>query len=158
MRIVAINASHRGEKGFTQFLLNKMAKGATQEGALFETVVLARHSINRCINCEVCHTERSYLKCRYEDKDDVALIFEKIEAGRSPSFSRRRSISSLCRAYSKVFLDRLHGTGDSGKLRALQERPPLPSHRSRSLFQTVCPADLLRQRGRRNFTQRYLLL
>jgi multimeric flavodoxin WrbA len=115
MRIVAINASHRGEKGFTQFLLDKMAKGATREGASFETVVLARHSINRCINCEVCHTEQSYLKCTYEDKDDVARIFEKMRQADLIIFATPIYIFTMS-GLLKVFLDRIHGTADAGKL------------------------------------------
>jgi len=40
MKIVAITASYRGDKGFTQFLVNKMASGVTGEGALFDSIIL----------------------------------------------------------------------------------------------------------------------
>ena len=115
MRIVAINASHRGEKGFTQFLLDKMARGATREGASFETVVLARQSINRCISCQVCHTEQSYLKCIYGDKDDVARIFEKMRQADLIIFATPVYIFTMS-GLLKVLLDRIHGTGDSDRL------------------------------------------
>ena len=78
MKILAINASHQGKKGFTQFLINKLATGAAETGTEFETVVLAEQKINPCLGCQVCHTEHSYLKCVYEDNDDVRTIFNKM--------------------------------------------------------------------------------
>ena len=53
MKIVAITASHRGDKGFTQFLVDKIASGATGEGALFDSIVLSKHRINHCVGCQV---------------------------------------------------------------------------------------------------------
>jgi multimeric flavodoxin WrbA len=115
MKIVAINASHRGDKGFTHFLIDKVAAGARQEGASFETIVLAQHNINRCSGCQVCHTERSYLQCIYEDKDDVKDIFAKMRETDIILFATPVYLFTMS-GLLKVFLDRINATGDSGKL------------------------------------------
>lgn len=78
MKIVAINASHRGDRGFTQFLLEKLAAGIQEAGAVIDIIVLAQYEINQCTGCQVCHTEKSYLKCIYEDRDDVKSIFDRM--------------------------------------------------------------------------------
>jgi multimeric flavodoxin WrbA len=115
MKITAINASHRGDEGFTHFLINKIASGAAQQGALFETVVLTKHRINRCIGCQVCHTEKSYLKCIYEDKDDVKEIFDKMREADILIFATPVYLFNMS-GLLKIFLDRINSTGDSGKL------------------------------------------
>jgi multimeric flavodoxin WrbA len=115
VKIVAINASHRGDKGFTQFLIDKVAAGATQEGASFETLVLSKHKINPCIGCQVCHTGQNYLKCIYEDKDDVKGIFDKMREADIIIFATPVYLFNMS-GLLKVFLDRINSTGDSGKL------------------------------------------
>ena len=42
MKILALNASHRGERGITARLLSRLGEGAQQAGAGFETLSLAR--------------------------------------------------------------------------------------------------------------------
>jgi multimeric flavodoxin WrbA len=42
MKLLAINASHRGERGITARLLVRLSEGAQQAGAEFETLTLAR--------------------------------------------------------------------------------------------------------------------
>ena len=78
MKIVAINSSHRGDKGYTHFLIAKLFDGAKNAGAECETIVLAHHTINTCLGCRVCHKSNHYLKCIYDEKDDVKEIFAKI--------------------------------------------------------------------------------
>jgi len=116
MKIVAITASYRGDKGFTQFLVNKIASGVTGEGALFDSIVLSKHRINHCIGCQVCHTEKSYLKCIYEDQDDVNEIFNKMREADIILFATPVYLFSMS-GLLKIFLDRIHSTGDSNKLR-----------------------------------------
>ena len=43
MKILVINASHRGEKGHTHFLINKLFQGAVTAGAECEAIVLAHN-------------------------------------------------------------------------------------------------------------------
>ena len=115
-KIIAINGSHRGEKGFTQFLIDKLAAGVTKAGGSLETIVLSKQKINMCIGCEVCRTEKSYLKCIYDDKDDVREIFEKMRAADIVLFATPVYIFTMS-GLLKVFLDRIFSTGDSNKLR-----------------------------------------
>ena len=61
MKITAINGSHRGRKGSTQFLIDQLFEGAVNAGAQCETIALAEYHINRCLSCRVCHTKTSYL-------------------------------------------------------------------------------------------------
>jgi multimeric flavodoxin WrbA len=42
MKLLALNASHRGERGITARLLARLGEGAQQAGAGFETLTLAR--------------------------------------------------------------------------------------------------------------------
>lgn len=78
MKILAINGSHRGENGLTQILIEKLFLGAKREGASCETIVLSKKKINPCKGCRVCQTEKNYLKCVYDDKDDLKEIIDKI--------------------------------------------------------------------------------
>ena len=57
MRILAINASHRGDKGMTRFFVDRLFDGATRAGAECEVVTLAKLKINRCLSCYRCHAD-----------------------------------------------------------------------------------------------------
>ena len=59
MKIVAIDGSHCGNNGYTQFLIDKLLEGADKAGAQCETLVLTEHNINRCLGCRVCHSALS---------------------------------------------------------------------------------------------------
>jgi hypothetical protein len=50
MRIIVINGSHRGDRGLTRFFLDGLGRGATQAGAEFEVITLARLKIKRCLS------------------------------------------------------------------------------------------------------------
>jgi multimeric flavodoxin WrbA len=56
MRILALNGSHRGRKGVTQALLDRVARGAREGGASFETIVLAEREIGSCSGCGACQS------------------------------------------------------------------------------------------------------
>ncbi len=116
MRIVAINGSHRGAKGLTQFLLDKVAAGARQAGAEFESVVLAKANMNQCLGCQVCRSEKSYLRCVYEDKDDVLEIFNIMRQADLLIFATPVYIFTMT-GLMKRLLDRIYSTGDTNDLR-----------------------------------------
>lgn len=78
MKLLAINGSYRGDKGYTSFLINKVLAGAESAGATCEVIHLTNKHINRCIGCFKCQKSKPLLKCIYTDKDDVKEIFEKI--------------------------------------------------------------------------------
>jgi putative NADPH-quinone reductase len=112
MKIVAINGSHRGERGYTQFLIDKVFQGARPVGAQCETIVLAQHTIHPCSGCRVCHTEKSYLKCVYHEKDDVSQLFEIMRSADMLIYATPVYIFTMT-GLMKTFLDRITSTGDS---------------------------------------------
>jgi len=115
MKIVAINGSHRGQNGYTQFLINKLFTGAEKAGAACETIVLAEHKIERCTGCRVCHKKEHYLKCIYQEKDDVSSLFDKMRSADMLVFATPIYIFSMT-GLLKTFLDRITSTADSSIL------------------------------------------
>ncbi len=116
MKILAINSSYRGDNGHTRFLIDKLFKGAMEFGAECEVVTLSKIKINICKACDICQTEKHYLKCVFEDKDDVKIIFNKMANADIIVFATPVylfGISSLM----KVFLDRMHSKGDKNDLK-----------------------------------------
>lgn len=57
MKILAINGSHRGEAGYTQFLLDKVLEGARSAGADCESVALAKLKMIPCRGCLACQRQ-----------------------------------------------------------------------------------------------------
>lgn len=115
MKILAINSSHRGDNGYTRFLIDKLFQGATEAGAACEVVTLARLKINRCTGCNLCHTEEHYLTCIYDSKDDVREVFNKMIEADIIIFATPVYIFSMS-GLMKIFLDRINATGDSDDL------------------------------------------
>ena len=116
MNILAINGSHRGVKGHTQFLLDLLGRGAAAGKAGFETVTLAELEINRCISCGKCNSPDQYLKCIYHDKDDMKSVLEKMAAADILVFATPIYIFTVTGLF-KNFLDRLYSTSDVFDLR-----------------------------------------
>ena len=119
MRILAINGSHRGRNGFTHFLVWKLFKGATAAAAECEEVLLAELKINRCLSCGVCNSKNHFLKCVFDEKDDVRGIFNKMAEADILIFATPIYIFNMT-ALFKTFLDRLYATGDVFDLRLTQ--------------------------------------
>ncbi len=116
MKILAINGSHRGEKGYTQFLINKLFSGAKKYGAECETVVLRNNKINTCLACRACHKEEHYLTCIFDEKDDVKTIFNKMREADILVFATPIYIFTMT-GLMKIFLDRITSTADSSILK-----------------------------------------
>ncbi len=112
MKILAINSSHRGEKGYTQFLINKFFDGARKYGAECHTVVLKNSTIHTCLGCRVCHQQEHYLSCVYDEKDDVKTIFDRMREADILVFSTPIYIFTMT-GLMKIFLDRMTSTADS---------------------------------------------
>lgn len=116
MKILAINSSHRGDNGYTRFLIDKLFQGANDAGSTCEVVTLAKLKINPCTGCQRCHTEAHSLHCIYDEKDDVQTIFEKMKSADIIVFATPVYIFSMS-GLMKVFLDRLNSTGNSNELK-----------------------------------------
>ena len=116
MKILAINGSHRGGNGFTHFLLGRLFDGAAAAGAECEEVALAEVKINRCLSCGVCNSKDHFLKCVFDEKDDVRGVFNKMAEADILVFATPVYIFSMT-ALFKTFLDRLYATGDVFDLR-----------------------------------------
>jgi len=116
MRILAINASHRGDKGHTRFLIDKLFQGATMAGAECKVVTLAKLEINRCLSCGQCHTEKHHLQCVYDSKDDVRAVFQKMAKADIIIYATPVYVFSMS-GLLKTFIDRMYATGDVSDLR-----------------------------------------
>jgi multimeric flavodoxin WrbA len=115
MRILAINASYRGDRGYTRVLLDKLVSGATAAGAECEIVTLAHFKLNHCLACDKCQTEEHYLSCVLKEKDDVQQIFQKMSDADLFVFAAPVYVFGIS-VLLKTLLDRTHGMSDCSKL------------------------------------------
>lgn len=115
-KIIAINGSHRGAKGYTHFLIEKLFKGARKENANCEEIILAELKINICEGCGMCNTEKHLLRCIHEEKDDVAMIFNKMREADIIIYATPIYIFNMS-GLMKVFLDRMNSIGNSNDFR-----------------------------------------
>lgn len=111
MKILGINGSHRGDKGYTRFLLDKLIKGATAAGAECEIVTLANLRINRCLSCGKCNTRDHLRKCVWDGKDDVRGIFEKMAVANIIVYATPIYIFTVS-SLLKTLLERMYSTAD----------------------------------------------
>ena len=111
MKILAINGSHRGNRGHTGFLLNKVASGAEKGGATLEVVNLASQKIHHCISCGKCNSPDHYLKCVFEEKDDMKSILDKMAGSDILVYATPIYIFTMT-GLMKVFLDRIYSTAN----------------------------------------------
>ncbi len=145
MKILAINASHRGQQGHTHFLIERIFQGASEAGGQCEEVTLARLKINRCLGCERCHTPASYLRCVYDGKDDVRAVFDKIAGAEVVIYATPVYVFGMS-GLMKIFLDRINATSDVGIMRATHSGLMFhhidPSVCSKPLVSLVCCDNL----------------
>jgi len=116
MKIVAINASHRGDKGMTRFFVDRLFDGATRAGAECEVLTLAKLKINRCLSCYRCQAAEAHLTCVYNDKDDVRAIFDKMAAADIVVFATPVYLMNMT-GLLKTLLDRFYSTMDISDVR-----------------------------------------
>ena len=116
MRLVAINGSHRGEKGWTAFLINQLVTGAESAGAQCTVVTLSKLKINRCLSCYECQQEGRECaggeagdRCVWHDKDDAAGVFQLMAAADILLFGTPVYVLGMS-GLLKTFIDRLYAT------------------------------------------------
>lgn len=132
MKLVAINGSHTGKRGYTHFLIEKLFKGAKEESADCEEITLAELKINICNGRSVCNTEKHLLKCIYEEKDDVAMIFNKMREADIIIYATPIYVFNMS-GLMKVFIDRMNATGNSEDFR-LSESGMFFHHISKDIY------------------------
>ena len=110
MKILAINASHRGDQGYTRFLVDLLLKGAAAAGAECEVVTLARLKIHRCLGCTRCQGPEHPGECVYASKDDVAQVFAKMAAADLVVYATPVYVFGIT-GLLKTFLDRFEALG-----------------------------------------------
>jgi multimeric flavodoxin WrbA len=111
MRLIAINSSHRGDHGFTRFMIDLLFKGATQAGAECEVVTLARLKLNRCLGCEKCHTSGREMRCVFDGKDDARQVFADIAAADIVIYATPVYIFNMS-SLLKILLERINAICD----------------------------------------------
>ena len=112
MKIIAINGSHTGKRGYTHFLIEKLFSGAQNKGANCEEITLAELKINICKGCSVCNNKKHLLRCIYEEKDDVAMIFDKMREADIIIYATPIYVFNMS-GLMKIFIDRFNATGNS---------------------------------------------
>jgi multimeric flavodoxin WrbA len=120
MKILAINSSHRGENGLTQILIDKLFIGAKREGANCETIILSKKKINPCKGCRVCQTDKSYLKCVYDDKDDIKEILTKIIESDLIIYATPIYVFNMS-GLMKIFIERIMASTADSAIRTLSK-------------------------------------
>jgi multimeric flavodoxin WrbA len=116
MKILALNGSHRGTHGYTHFLIDRVFQGARSAGAECEEVVLARHTLKRCLSCHECQGADRYLKCVYSDKDEVHTIFQQMREADLIIYATPVYVFGMS-SLLKTLLERFYGICDSAQLR-----------------------------------------
>ena len=111
MRIVAINASHRGDKGLTRVFIDGIFHGAAQAGADCQVITLAKLEINRCLSCYRCQTDQSHLTCVYNDRDDVRMVFDHMASADMILFATPVYLMNMT-GLLKDLIDRMYSTMD----------------------------------------------
>ncbi len=144
MKILAINGSHSGKRGYTHFLIEKIFSGAKNAGADCEEITLSELKINICKACGVCNTEKHLLKCIFDGKDDVAMIFDKMREADIIVYATPIYVFNMS-GLMKVFLDRINATGNCNDFSFVKKRFVFSSHQQRNLLKTFCNTHLPRQ-------------
>lgn len=123
-KIVAINGSHHGDRGFTRFLLDLLFEGAREAGAECDVITLANLTVNRCIGCD--HCQKNVIvpvdaatftpHCAWDGNDDGRMVFEKIASADVVIYATPVHVFGMS-GLMKNFIDRFYAYGNSADIR-----------------------------------------
>jgi multimeric flavodoxin WrbA len=116
MKLLFLNGSHRGSRGFTSACIDKIMEGAASSGAECEKVDLSEKKINECTACGRCLEEDHYQRCIYHDRDDVAAIFDAMKSADIILYATPVYIMTIS-GLLKKFFDRFYSIGNPHKLK-----------------------------------------
>ncbi len=108
-KILAMNGSHRSEKGFTEIVLQKFITGAKSAGAQCEVLHVSKKKIIACESCGKCLFETPGV-CKY--KDDMESIILKMEEADLLIFASPVYFDSMSSNLKKM-IERLRSTLDA---------------------------------------------
>lgn len=111
MKILTVNASHRGSSSKTGFLVHLLSEGVRESGAEWEEIDLSRMKINRCLGCFHCQSDAHRNQCIFDGKDDVRSVFEKIKHADVVVYATPIYIFSMA-SLLKTFLERMMATSN----------------------------------------------
>jgi len=77
-KILVINSSPRGQRGYTYYYLNAFMKGLAANGSDIEVISLHKHDIRPCTGCWMCWLNDTG-ECIFKDKDDAMALYTKVE-------------------------------------------------------------------------------
>lgn len=123
-KILAINGSHHGDRGFTRFLIDLVFEGAREAGAECDVLTLADLKVNRCIGCDHCQKNVTVPvdavtftpHCVWDGKDDARMIFDRIAAADVVIYATPVHVFGIS-GLMKNFLDRFYAYGNSSDIR-----------------------------------------
>ncbi len=107
--ILAINGSHRSEKGFTEIVLKNLLQGAVSANTQCEVLYPSKNKIFTCESCGKCLFETPGV-CKYND--DMGLIIQKMEKADLLVFASPVYFDSVSSNMKKM-LERLRSTLDA---------------------------------------------
>jgi multimeric flavodoxin WrbA len=114
MKILALNGSHRGDRGAIGKLLQSMGAGVEKAGGIWNVVHLSQLNVETCLACNHCQRKMAY-KCIFDGMDDTEEVFNKMKDAdiliyASPVYVF--GVSSLL----KRFIERMHSRAPVGKI------------------------------------------
>ncbi len=78
MKVLALNGSHRGDKGTIGRMLQSMGAGVVKAGANWQVIHLSKLNIETCRACSRCQNTKTY-KCVFDGKDDTEEVFNEMK-------------------------------------------------------------------------------
>jgi multimeric flavodoxin WrbA len=108
-KILAINGSHRSEKGFTEIVLRKFLKGTESAKVQCEVLYPSKKKIISCDSCGKCLFETPGV-CKHND--DMDAIIEKMEESDLLVFASPVYFDSMTSNLKKM-IERLRSTLDA---------------------------------------------
>ena len=110
MKVIAVNASHRGSRGITALLTERIGRGVQAAGGEYETITLSKLKITRCLACSQCQQGGDrFLHCVHEQRDDAVGVFDSIRTSDIVIYATPIYLMTMSSAL-KLLLERMYGT------------------------------------------------
>ena len=108
-KVLAINGSHRSEKGFTEIVLSSFLNGVKSSNASYEVLYPAKQNIITCESCGKCLFETPGV-CKFDD--DMKSVVTKMDQADLLVFASPVYFDSMTSNMKKM-IERLRSTLDA---------------------------------------------